>query len=58
MPRERILLVEGRSDERGGVNVPKQPKHGGVVIEGSPRIGVWLMPDNQSSVSWRTSFEP
>lgn len=34
--------------ERAGVNAPKQPKHGGVVIEGLPRIGIWLMPDNQN----------
>ena len=33
--------------ERAGVDAPKQPKRGGVVIEGRPRIGVWLMPDNR-----------
>lgn len=35
--------------EREGVNAPEEPEQGGVVIEGSPRIGVWLMPDNRKA---------
>ena len=31
-----------------GVTLPKAPVQGGAVIPASPRIGVWLMPDNQS----------
>lgn len=32
-----------------GVALPEAPVQGGAVIPASPRIGVWLMPDNQSS---------
>ena len=28
------------------VQLPEQPAHGGTVIDGEPRVGVWLMPDN------------
>ncbi|MEI6987660.1 MAG: DUF3226 domain-containing protein, partial [Rhodospirillaceae bacterium] len=34
-----------------GYNVPKDPEATGTIIqcEGKPRIGIWLMPDNQAS---------
>ena len=32
-----------------GVEPPGEPEPSGVVIEGAPRIGVWMMPDNTSS---------
>ena len=31
-----------------GISPPDAPAPGGTVIDSSPRIGVWLMPDNQS----------
>ena len=31
-----------------GINVPPSPSPDGTIIEGIPRIGIWLMPDNQS----------
>lgn len=30
------------------VQLPPQPQHGGTIIEGDPRVGVWLMPDNSA----------
>ena len=27
---------------------PSSPDPGGTIIEGSPRVGIWLMPDNES----------
>ncbi len=29
-----------------GVRLPDAPEPSGTIVEGSPRIGVWLMPDN------------
>ena len=31
-----------------GIDPPENPDRSGTVIEGSPRVGVWLMPDNCS----------
>ena len=31
-----------------GITPPAAPALGGTIIDGSPRVGVWLMPDNQS----------
>ena len=31
-----------------GVEAPDRPGEGGTILGGSPRIGIWLMPDNQS----------
>ena len=38
-------------DRLGGatVKLPKAPTLGGTVISGEPRVGVWLMPDNEHS---------
>ena len=30
------------------VRLPDQPKHGGTIIDGDLRVGVWLMPDNST----------
>ena len=30
------------------VQLPPKPRHGGTVIKGNPRVGVWLMPDNSA----------
>ena len=32
-----------------GYNLPARTAPGGIVVEGSPRVGVWLMPDNAST---------
>ncbi len=32
-----------------GSPIPSEPEHGGTVLDGAPKVGVWLMPDNQSS---------
>ena len=33
---------------KAGVEPPSEPEPSGVIIEGAPRIGVWMMPDNES----------
>ena len=30
------------------VQLPAQPAHGGTIIDGEPRVGVWLMPNNST----------
>ena len=30
------------------IDLPVKPRRGGVIMPGTPRLGVWLMPDNQS----------
>ena len=55
------ILVDANDDSNGrwqaisdrlkqqGVELDEQPAPTGAVIDGTPRIGVWLMPDNQTS---------
>lgn len=31
-----------------GIDVPANPDPSGTIIEGKPRIGIWVMPDNKS----------
>ena len=31
------------------IQVPTNPNPDGTIIEGRPRVGIWLMPDNESS---------
>lgn len=31
------------------ITVPTHPDPAGTIIEGTPRVGIWLMPDNESS---------
>ncbi len=31
-----------------GIQAPRAIEPSGTIIEGSPRVGIWLMPDNQS----------
>ena len=31
-----------------GINMPANPDPSGTIIEGKPRIGIWVMPDNKS----------
>ena len=44
----RWSAVAGRLREEK-IEVSARPKAGGTIQEGSPRIGIWLMPDNTSS---------
>ena len=46
-PAARWQAIRNRS-ERRGITLPSEPDPGGVVVEGRPRVGVWLMPDNQN----------
>ena len=46
-PAARWQAVRDRC-ERRGITLPSEPDPGGVVVEGRPRVGVWLMPDNQN----------
>ena len=44
----RWSAVSGRLREEG-IEMSGSPKAGGTIQEGSPRIGIWLMPDNRSA---------
>ena len=47
-PQARWSSVVDRLREEK-IQVPESPEKGGAILEGSPRIGIWLMPDNTSS---------
>ena len=34
---------------RAKIQLPQSPDPAGTIIEGTPRVGIWLMPDNESS---------
>lgn len=38
-----------RTERPALARLPDQPCPKGTIVEGSPRVGIWLMPDNQSS---------
>lgn len=46
-PQARWRAVTDRL-RKAGVEPPDEPEPSGVIIEGAPRIGVWMMPDNKS----------
>lgn len=46
-PQARWRAVSDRL-RRAGVEPPGEPEQSGVIIEGAPRIGIWMMPDNKS----------
>ena len=46
-PTARWQAVRDRCQRRG-IALPSHPNPEGVVVEGPPRVGVWLMPDNQN----------
>ena len=46
-PQSKWQAVSDRLRD-AGVTAPKAPAPGGTIIEGLPRVGVWVMPDNQS----------
>ena len=33
---------------RGVRSVPRRPAHNGTIMEGTPKVGIWMMPDNGS----------
>ena len=39
--RDRIM--------RANIQVPTHPNPAGTIIDGTPQVGIWLMPDNESS---------
>lgn len=46
-PTERWEMISDQV-RRAGINLPADPDPGGVITDSIPRVGVWLMPDNQS----------
>ena len=34
---------------KAGIRSPTSPDSAGTIIDGTPRVGIWLMPDNRSS---------
>ena len=34
---------------KAGISPPPSPNSAGTIIDGTPRIGIWLMPDNEAS---------
>lgn len=34
---------------KAGISPPSSPDPAGTIVDGTPRIGIWLMPDNESS---------
>lgn len=40
-------LVDAANE--GAVSLPDAPAPAGTIVEGRPRVGVWLMPDNRSA---------
>ncbi len=43
--KARWRAVTGRL---GRIDSPAQPQRAGTIIDGKPRVGIWLMPNNQS----------
>ena len=55
------ILVDANDDLNGrwkslsdklrevGIELPSSPEPAGTIIDGMPRVGLWLMPDNQSA---------
>ena len=37
------------SFSNGNISLPANPEPGGTIVLGTPRIGIWLMPNNESS---------
>ena len=46
---DRWRAVSDRLKRAGVVGIPASPCRDGTIIGYTPRVGVWLMPDNQSS---------
>lgn len=48
-PDKRWNEVVEQLEEFSEISVPKKPQRSGIIIDNQPRIGIWMMPDNQSS---------
>lgn len=48
-PDKRWNEVVEQLEEFSEISVPKKPQRSGTIIDNQPRIGIWMMPDNQSS---------
>lgn len=46
-PGNRWLAVANQL-RKAGVNAPGQPNPAGTIIDSSPRVGIWLMPNNRT----------
>ena len=46
-PQARWRSLRGRLKEEN-ITLPDAPKRNGTIVEAGPRIGLWMMPDNQS----------
>ena len=46
-PHDRWQAVANRLRD-AGIQLPNAPSLRGTIIQGNPRVGVWLMPDNMS----------
>ena len=46
-PAERWNMISSQVN-LAGINLPDSLDAGGVIIEGIPRVGVWLMPNNRT----------
>lgn len=46
-PDARWAAISHRLREAEIGGVPKAPSPGGTIVDGLPRVGVWLMPDNR-----------
>ena len=44
----RWSAVAGRLREEN-IETPRSPEPGGTIMDGTPRVGIWLMPNNTSS---------
>ena len=47
-PDARWAAVSNRL-RKAGISTPRDPSRDGTIMGGTPRIGVWLMPDNRSA---------
>lgn len=46
-PMERWNMISNQV-RAAGINLPDVPDPSGVIIDGKPRVGIWLMPDNRT----------
>lgn len=48
-PGKRWKEIVGQLEEFPEISIPQKPEGLGTIIDNQPRIGIWMMPDNQSS---------
>ena len=54
-PESRWQAIAGRL-VRENIQMPGNSDSAGTIINGTPRIGIWIMPDNRSPESSKTSL--